>query len=468
MILISEEYESLDLAKSTQLISCICDYCNNNFVRRKAEIIRGYKIIQKDCCINKECKSKKQKEVCLIKYGTSCSLHNSAVKQKTIKTNLEKFGCENPFANKEIKEKIIKTNLEKFGETSFTKTPEYVDKSNKTHIEKYGKHSSKTKETQEKRKKTNIAKYGFPYASQNNNIKIKIFKDGNQKLNYGKTQKELEEFLSSYGDFKPNRTILKGKEIDLYSEKLNFGIEYCGLYWHCENSPEPRLKNYHWLKYEMCRKNNIRLITIFSDEWNNRKTQCKNFLKSALKQHDCKIYARKCEIKELNFEIIKDFCNKYHIQGKPSNAKIGYGIYYSNQLIGMISLGVHHRNSNLTVLNRMCFKDNIQVTGGTQRLWSKCINWCNANNTESVITWSDNRWSNGNIYKKLGFELEKELPPDYSYVNLNRPEKRISKQSQKKNNECPKDMTEKNWTLSKGLSRIWDCGKIRWIFKMKK
>ena len=44
---------------------------------------------------------------------------------------------------------------------------------------------------------------------------------------------------------------------------------------------------------------------------------------------------------------------------------------------------------------------------------------------------------------------------------------RLSKQSQsKRNSGCPKGMTELEWANSRGLSRIWDCGKTRWEFSV--
>ena len=36
----------------------------------------------------------------------------------------------------------------------------------------------------------------------------------------------------------------------------------------------------------------------------------------------------------------------------------------------------------------------------------------------------------------------------------------------KKQSSCPSHMTELQWANSRGLSRIWDCGKIRWEFKV--
>ena len=67
------------------------------------------------------------------------------------------------------------------------------------------------------------------------------------------------------------------------------------------------------------------------------------------------------------------------------------------------------------------------------------------------------------MYEKCGFELECELPPDYSYV---KGRERIAKQSCKKSNLLKKGgvgNTEKEMAKSLGMSRIWDCGKKRYF-----
>ena len=69
------------------------------------------------------------------------------------------------------------------------------------------------------------------------------------------------------------------------------------------------------------------------------------------------------------------------------------------------------------------------------------------------------------VYLKLNFELTKDYGPDYSYVDILKPYSRISKQSQKKKTKCSK--TEKEICLEKGLARIWDCGKKKWVFDIK-
>jgi GNAT superfamily N-acetyltransferase len=268
--------------------------------------------------------------------------------------------------------------------------------------------------------------------------------------------------LLSLGEpFVSNYTILNGKELDLFSDKLKLAIEYCGLYWHNEGSPEPRGKWYHYNKYAKCLDKKIRLITIYSDEWINRKPQVKNLIKSVLGYNTTRIFARKCSILELDKNIAKTFINNNHIQECRHYSKIYFGLIYENKLIGVLSLRNHHRNSKLLVLDRLCFLDEYIVIGGASKLLNKAVAWAKNNNYNQIISWSDNRYSQGNVYEKIGFILDQELPPDYSYVS---PDKkyRVSKQSM----IVPAGINEKEYTLNLGFNRIWDCGKKRYVYKI--
>jgi hypothetical protein len=466
----------------------------------------------------------KMKETCIEKYGTECSLQNEEVKEKTKKTNLEKhgvefamqselvqekrkqtnlerFGCEHASQSEEVKQKIIEsnlenhgvpysgmredvkqkivqTNIEKYGVTNPLQNEEINNKRKQTNLERYGYECPFANQNViEKIEKTNIERYGYPRASQNQQTISKMIKTNIQKYgvpaacmleenkNYGKTQAEIENWVNSFGfNFHVDHEILNGKELDLYDENKKIAFEYCGLYWHNEISPEPRLRRYHHDKYKICKNKGIRLITIFEDEWINRNTQCRNFIKSILNKNDLKIFARNCEIKEITKVDFKYFCDEYHIQGSNNLSIISYGLFYDNKLIGGMSFGNHHRNVDELILDRLCFKDNISIIGGSSRLFKRCCIWAKSQGFAQVSSWSDNRWSSGGVYEKLGFRLLRESGPDYSYVDLNKKNIRLSKQSQKK--QEPDANTEREICLEKGFARIWDCGKKKWIFNL--
>jgi hypothetical protein len=86
----------------------------------------------------------------------------------------------------------------------------------------------------------------------------------------------------------------------------------------------------------------------------------------------------------------------------------------------------------------------------------------NADIKETVISYSDNRWSEGDIYPRLNFKLDRSLKPDYFYISNKGV---FSKQSLKKNEEERESKkSEHEIRLEQGYLRVYDCGKKRWRF----
>lgn len=446
---------------------------------------------------------KKRLESLQTNFGVDSPLKNKNIQKKFKKTMKTKYGVENPSHSEELKNKSKKTSREKYGVDFPMQSEEIIENRNSTNINRYGAESyTQTEEYWKKRQESTLAKRGCLHTSQDPLVRQKYAEtisnkyDGAKSLSdipgvlekiqntmmekygvpsalclpenriYGKTEEELRSWLNNFGfSFKADYTILDGKELDAYDKKIGIAIEYCGLFWHNEMSKTPRLRRYHIDKYIKCKNKNIRLITIFEDEWKSRNHACKNFLRSVLNSFERKKFARKCNVKEISLDEHKDFCETNHILGSNNLSKIAFGLYFDEELVGTISLGRHHRGSEDLVLDRLCFKDGIQVIGGSSKLFSRCVEWARKNNYSKIISWSDNRWSSGQVYLKLNFELTKDYGPDYSYVDILKPYSRISKQSQKKKTKCSK--TEKEICLEKGLARIWDCGKKKWVFDIK-
>lgn len=278
--------------------------------------------------------------------------------------------------------------------------------------------------------------------------------------NFGKESKaelELLDFLNSTGHiFAKNQTILDNLEIDAYCEQLKLGFEYCSLYWHSEQHKKPW---YHFFKMQKCQEKGIRLITIFEDEWLHKQTQVKQFILATLGIFKQRVFGRLCDVREVVDKPF-DFFEKYHIQGRPHSIKRAFGLFFEDRMVGCVSYGIHHRYNNILTLNRLAFESGIQYIGGASKLIKNSLQILQ----ECVITWSDNRWSTGEIYRTCGFQLDGELKFDYSYVD-SKNFKRINKQSMKKANiECPSTITEHAWCLQHNIYRIYDCGKKRWKY----
>lgn len=277
----------------------------------------------------------------------------------------------------------------------------------------------------------------------------------------------IKELLPNVIIEENNRTILDGKEIDVYIPSLKIGFEMNGLIWHSDKFDTD--KTYHLAKTEKALNEGIRLIHIFEDEWVCKNTICKSRICNLLGVIDTKIYARKCEIREVSYHDAMRFLDENHIQGKAMSS-INIGLYYNNELVELVTFGKQRINvggkkkDNSYELIRLCTKLDTNVVGGASRLFKYFVkNY----NPHTVISYADRRWSVGGIYNKLNFVLKHTSQPSYFYV-MNK--KRVNRYSMRKDilvskYGCPIDMTEKEFCYSKGWYRIYDCGCLcyEWI-----
>ena len=281
-----------------------------------------------------------------------------------------------------------------------------------------------------------------------------------------KQQNEIRDWLNSFGhNFNNDFSVLENRELDIYDKDQKLAIEFCGIFWHAEDSFSPKGRSYHHDKWKKCKEKGIQLLTIFDDEWNQKRKVCQSLILSKLGIFSQRIQARKCKVREITKKDMGDFCDLHHLQGANKLSRVCFGLFHGDELVGVVDLGRHHRKKDKgsVVLTRLCFKTGLQVIGGAGKLFNRCLDWCRENGVKNIVSWSDNRYSDGKVYETLGFKRTEDLPPDYYYVNMKNPKRRISKQSQsKKNSECPQGMTELEWANQRGLSRIWDCGKTRW------
>ena len=159
---------------------------------------------------------------------------------------------------------------------------------------------------------------------------------GSCNTNYHSSMEDyLMKFLNMLGyDFKATRSILNGKEIDLYNDELKLGIEYNGSYFHASMNSiyKDKPKDYHQQKFLLAKEKGIHLITIFDMDWYYNKDKILAYLTDTISPK-YRIYARKCELKEVDKHEAWEFYDKYHLQGKSYMSQINYGLYYDDELI---------------------------------------------------------------------------------------------------------------------------------------
>ena len=252
-----------------------------------------------------------------------------------------------------------------------------------------------------------------------------------------------------------------GKELDIYIPDLHLAIEFNGLYWHTEEHGKDR--SYHHNKWKQCRDQGIQLITIWEDEWRDKKDIVKSMLVHKLGvSQDRRVYARKTVLTPLESSMARSFLDSYHIQGFCSGSAY-FGLYDdSNELI---AVSVWRKNKNILYLDR--YATSCTVVGGMGKMLKKGKELAREYGYDKIVTFSDHQVSDGGLYDKLGFDKDKEIPPDYRYfVQRERRHKFGYRLKRFKNDPhliYKEGLTEKELARLNGLERIWDCGKTRWV-----
>ena len=280
--------------------------------------------------------------------------------------------------------------------------------------------------------------------------------------------KYLQSILKENISIKENvKNIINNGEIDILIPEYNIGIEFDGLYWHSEIY---RNKYYHLNKTLECEKKGIRLIHVFEDEWIYKQDIIKSMFNNIFGITKNKIYGRKCNIKEVTSHDASIFLEKNHLQGK-CGSSVKLGLYYNNELVSLMTFGKsRHFIGNgkpQWELLRFCNKLNTNVIGGASKLLNYFINQYQP---QEIVSYADRRWSQGSLYKTLGFSKYNESKPNYYYIINRKREYRFNlrKSILIKKYGCPKNVSEHKFCLSQKWYRIYDCGCLCYIWKNKK
>jgi len=281
---------------------------------------------------------------------------------------------------------------------------------------------------------------------------------------------EIAEIIKDCGlDIVRNlRSLIGGKEIDIYVPIKKIGIEYDGLYWHSERNG--KMRTYHLDKLERCNKNGIKLIQIFEDEWIYHKDIVVDKIKNLLGVSDMqRIGARKTDVKEITKDEAMVFLEKNHIQGYGSGS-VHYGAFYNDELIGVMSFKMEGSVENeCWELVRFATKLGCCVQGLGSKIFKRFIT---DYNPKEVKSFADRRWTldkYNNIYTKIGFELDSIGSPDYKYVVGDERKHKFGFRKLKlyKKYGVPLSLTEKQMCDRLGFYRIWDCGLLKYVYHGK-
>ena len=444
----------------------------------------------------------KMKQTCMERHGTESPLASPKILAKTQATTIERYGKLmtharvalgnkynglNPFQVPEIKEQIKKSMLERYGVEHALQHPEFLKKAQDTLLENWGvynggqRHYNKQQRdvllNQEKftefvTGKTSV-QVGHELGGVRSDTIIGIARRYNVlDLMIFKSKSAMEDDMCQWLDqlgvsyIRNNKSVIpNGLQLDFYFPEHNLAVELNGLFHHAEISMG-RSKLYHYIKWKDCAQLGIQLVTIWQDEyWRSREVIRSKILYKLRHNSFKKIGARNCDILHLTTEQEYDFYVKNHIQGFASYRQHTLAAEHQNQIIACMSWS--KRSDNWEII-RYATDINCVVPGMFSKLLKHSIDGFGISG--KVVSFSDNRVSNGQLYHSNGFIADKLLKPSYCYTkdyNLRESRENFYKSKLKKRFNLDPSVLEEytEWEIAQilGYDRLWDCGKIRWV-----
>lgn len=184
-------------------------------------------------------------------------------------------------------------------------------------------------------------------------------------------QKEIADYIKTLGYhvILDDRSVLNGKEIDIYMPSENFGIECDGLYWHSMASGRctPEKQEY---KRQLAVSKNVNLMFLFQDEWEKKQEIVKSMISIKLHSKDVKkINGRVCKVRVCNVSELSTYMRETHIEGHDESADFGVVLEHGKQIVGACLVKRLATTEDVKLeITRMSFALMTHVPGGVSRL----------------------------------------------------------------------------------------------------
>lgn len=272
-------------------------------------------------------------------------------------------------------------------------------------------------------------------------------------------QRDLTMYVESLvGPVEANyEGLCRGKRhVDVYVPGKKVAFEFNGLYWH---SDAPGIKSAPVSEKEQdCTENGVDLYVIWEDDWRDRNTIIKEWIKSILGVRDQeKINARSCEIREVPKQQSREFLDSNHVQGYKGGS-IRIGLFFKDSLV---ALAVYSRSGTTLRLERYATSSNVR--GG----FTKLVAWADRNiDYKTMETFADLTYSKGRMYNATGWSEIGRLKPDYTYryrsTRVHKFNYRLQRFKVDPDLYYEEGRTERDLALLNKLYRVYDAGKIKY------
>lgn len=219
----------------------------------------------------------------------------------------------------------------------------------------------------------------------------------------------------------------------------------------------------------------VKYAILFEDEMLNIDLVSAKLKHYSVTNNVTRIHARQCVIRACSKEEKRALLNANHVQGN-DNATIAYGAYYNDMLVAVmtfspprVALGQKSKTNKAGKweLSRFCTDVSYRIPGIASKLLK---HFQTHHYWTEIYSYADKRWSIGNMYHQLGFDLVTNNPPDYFYVvNGVRKHRWNYRKDILKTTLAKYDsnLTEYQNMENHGYHRVWDCGTLKFSITNK-
>lgn len=469
--------------------------------------------------------------------GYNYPAQNPDVQEKTKRTNLARYGVEYALQNKSIRTKQNSTMVERYGVASAMQVSEFKCKAQSTNLAKYGYiNPAQSPDVQTKISDTMLGRYGVHRYAELWEYRKDLMIDSSKledwqlfttnpesyimtKFDHKPTYSELSEclgvttssiqaFLSRHDKLdlvkytlssvenaivdillqinpdlrieRHNRKLISPYELDIYLPDYDLALEINPTSTHNSTfgayGSQPKSPIYHKQKSVKCESKGVFLFHIFGYEWTHKREVIISMLRNLIGCNIHKLYARKCDIREVPAKEAYTFLSHNHRQGGVHSA-IRYGLYYDGELVSLMTFGKMRNTlgigkedlSDCWELVRFCNKLDTSVVGAASKLFKHFVR---AHTPSRVRSFSDRAHTKGNLYATLGFNQINVSRPGYVWVNLDTDIAYNRVHAQKHNikkflGDDLVDLTKSERQIMEehGFVQVYDSGTITWEWK---
>ena len=381
---------------------------------------------------------------------------NNCKQDKIETTNKRLYGVRRPIQNSQIHSKLETTNIERYGFACAVKSDQVKKREpeSKLKIENELLHKYRELDILEIRKHEYDIKCvkGHQYTISDINLykRIKYGIDICSICNpFNAYSEETNEIYAYIRDNYDGKIEKEGN--DIYLPGIRLQIIIIDL---IANSEIYREKGYYQEKINKLLDERKEYVLIYLDAWNEYKKAILSMLNKNIGKKEKVIYSDDLKVLEIGEKTAKEFyeLNNYdkYIEGS-----INIGIFKREMLISMLSL---KKEGERYELLSYIEKNGLRVIGGIKRLYRYFIKkW-----GDSVFGFSYD--INGEeMYKILGFVIEKRMPIRYTYIENNKRVEREYIRGLDLGFGKIDGKDEHRICLDNSIFRIYDAGRVKWV-----